>query len=94
MNADNNQNQFNDLFDHMIPGGTPEHAPQNQAAETDEVKEFTDKLTQGDMVTTSYFMVNALFNLLVQKGYIKEAEVNRLIEELYGEFKQKRGRRT
>ncbi|QHW35741.1 hypothetical protein GZH47_33145 (plasmid) [Paenibacillus rhizovicinus] len=89
------QEQYGDLFDHMVPGSNREHASSESAQqEAQEVREFNDKLTSGDMVATSYLMVNALLNLLIDKGYIKEDEVSKLIDELWTEFKAKRGRRT
>jgi len=69
-----------DLFDDLVP-----------KKEVKEEKKPVD-FTQDDLIRTSYLLVNVLLELLLQKGIIQQAEVDKLLEEVYVEYKRKRGR--
>lgn len=47
-------------------------------------------LTQETEVHTSYILVNALLSLLIQKGIIKQSEVNQIVEELHAQYMRKK----
>lgn len=50
------------------------------------------ELTLENEVHTSYVLVNALLNLLIQKGYIHSYEVSEIVAELHQQFiKRKKG---
>ncbi len=49
-------------------------------------------LTLENEVHTSYLLVNALLNLLLNKGVIFPHEVKFLVEELHQEYLKKKGR--
>jgi len=87
--------EYETLFDFMIP---KQRQQQSESAaskdmESEEVKEFTEKLNAGDMTTTAYFISNAILNLLIEKGIVTDREVDKMINDLYQEFKRKRGGR-
>jgi hypothetical protein len=73
-----------DFTDLVLPGSSEvPNQDDSQAA-------FT--ISQEDEVTTSYLLVNTLLNLLLQKGIVKQHEVNSLLSELHVEYKK--GRRS
>lgn len=79
-----------DMFDFSeeIFGESP-HGLKNT---TPPVEKDEPKLDYKNEVHTAYILVNALLNLLIQKGYIKSHEVNSIVAELHEQFmKRKRG---
>jgi hypothetical protein len=71
-----------DFLDQVLP---------SQAIENKNETPFhDDAVSFNDQVRTSYLLVNALLNLLIQKGIIYPHEVNTLINELHQQLKLKR----
>jgi hypothetical protein len=70
-----------DLFDDLVP----------DRDEPNDEKKSLD-FTQDDLIRTSYLLVNVLMEILIKKGYIQQSEVDHLLEEVYEEYKRKRGK--